>query len=85
PVDTTVDAITSTRAAVTNFATDVNSDLAGPSQPEGSEGSDDSFYEPPTLDPSEAKRWGSTVARGELEVLKLKSQLAEKNVEAAEV
>ncbi|GKE55140.1 hypothetical protein Tco_1490296, partial [Tanacetum coccineum] len=57
PVDTTAAAITSTRAAVTNFATDVNPDLAGPSQPEGSEGSDDSFYEPPTLDPSEAKRW----------------------------
>ncbi|GJX36970.1 gypsy type transposase [Tanacetum coccineum] len=56
-VDTTVAAITSTRAAVTNFATDVNSNLAGPSQPEGLEGSDDSFYEPPTLDPSEAKRW----------------------------
>ncbi|GJX34234.1 hypothetical protein Tco_0245791 [Tanacetum coccineum] len=58
PVDTTAAAITSTRAAVTtNFATDVNPDLAGPSQPEESEGSDDSFYEPPTLDPSEAKRW----------------------------
>ncbi|GJZ31319.1 hypothetical protein Tco_0576366, partial [Tanacetum coccineum] len=50
PVDTTAAAITSTRAAV-------NPDLAGPSQPEESEGSDDSFYEPPTLDPSEAKRW----------------------------
>ncbi|GJR37198.1 hypothetical protein Tco_1212882 [Tanacetum coccineum] len=46
PVDTTAAAITSTRAAV-------NPDLAGPSQPEESEGSDDSFYEPPTLDPSE--------------------------------
>ncbi|GKA76706.1 hypothetical protein Tco_0783167 [Tanacetum coccineum] len=34
-----------------------NPDLAGPSQPEESEGSDDSVYEPPTLDPSEAKRW----------------------------
>ncbi|GJZ12625.1 hypothetical protein Tco_0547855 [Tanacetum coccineum] len=59
PVDTNAAAITSTRADVTNFATDVNPDLAGPSQPEGSEGSDDSFYEPPTLDPSEAKRCGS--------------------------
>ncbi|GJX10794.1 putative gypsy type transposase [Tanacetum coccineum] len=57
-VDTTVAATTSTRAAVTTkFATDDNPDLAGPSQPEESEGSDDSFYEPPTLDPSEAKRW----------------------------
>ncbi|GJX31919.1 hypothetical protein Tco_0241774 [Tanacetum coccineum] len=58
PVDTTAAATTSIRAAVTTkFATDVNPDLAGPSQPEESEGSDDSFYEPPTLDPSEAKRW----------------------------
>ncbi|GJT53640.1 hypothetical protein Tco_0988694 [Tanacetum coccineum] len=58
PVDTTVAAITFTRAAVTtNFAMNVNPDLAGPSHPEESEGSGDSFYEPPTLDPSEAKRW----------------------------
>ncbi|GJY18154.1 hypothetical protein Tco_0389645 [Tanacetum coccineum] len=58
PVDTTAAATTSTRAAVTTrFATDVNPDLADPSQPEESEGSGDSFYEPPTLDPSEAKRW----------------------------
>ncbi|GJU05709.1 hypothetical protein Tco_1122139 [Tanacetum coccineum] len=57
-VDTTVAATTSTKAAVTTkFATDVNPDLAGPSQPEESEGSDESFYEHPTLDPSEAKRW----------------------------
>ncbi|GJT73113.1 RNA-directed DNA polymerase, eukaryota, reverse transcriptase zinc-binding domain protein [Tanacetum coccineum] len=49
PVDTTAAATTSARA---------NPDLAGPSQPEESEGSDDSFYEPPTLDPSEAKRCG---------------------------
>ncbi|GJX80196.1 hypothetical protein Tco_0328345 [Tanacetum coccineum] len=57
-VDTIVVATTSTRAAApTKFATDVNPNLAGPSQPEESEGSDDSFYEPPTLDPSEAKRW----------------------------
>ncbi|GJW89784.1 hypothetical protein Tco_0167337 [Tanacetum coccineum] len=57
PVDTTAAATTFTKAAVTtNFATGVNPDLAGPSQPEESEGSDDSFYEPPTLDPSEAKR-----------------------------
>ncbi|GJZ60817.1 hypothetical protein Tco_0616633, partial [Tanacetum coccineum] len=83
PVDTTAAAITSTRAAVTNFATDVNPDLAGPSQPEGSEGSDDSFYEPPTLDPSEAKRW--LLEEKDLEILRLKSQLAEKEAEAAEV
>ncbi|GJZ90425.1 hypothetical protein Tco_0662352 [Tanacetum coccineum] len=106
PVDTTDAAITSTRAAVTtNFATDVNPDLAGPSQPEESKGSDDSFYEPPTLDPSEAKRWSRAehelelkeklrakyTARGrlleekDLEILTLKSQLAEKEAEAAEV
>ncbi|GJU55955.1 hypothetical protein Tco_1229669 [Tanacetum coccineum] len=48
PVDTTAAAITSARA---------NPDLADPSQPEESKGSDDSFYEPPTLDPFEAKRW----------------------------
>ncbi|GJT80277.1 hypothetical protein Tco_1054619 [Tanacetum coccineum] len=58
PVDTTAAVTTSIRAAVTTkSATDVNPDLAGPSQPEESEGSDDSFYELPTLDPSEAKRW----------------------------
>ncbi|GKC58179.1 hypothetical protein Tco_1085777 [Tanacetum coccineum] len=58
PVDTTDAVITSTKVAVTtNFATDVNPNLADPSQHEESEGSDDSFYEPPTLDPSEAKRW----------------------------
>ncbi|GJX28452.1 hypothetical protein Tco_0236531 [Tanacetum coccineum] len=57
PVDTTAAATTFTKAAMTtNFTTGVNPDLAGPSQPEESEGSDDSFYEPPTLDPSEAKR-----------------------------
>ncbi|GJZ16953.1 hypothetical protein Tco_0553076 [Tanacetum coccineum] len=56
PVDTTAAAITSTRATVaTNFAANVNPDLAGPSQLEESKRSDDSFYEPPTLDPSEAK------------------------------
>ncbi|GJR16893.1 hypothetical protein Tco_0965420 [Tanacetum coccineum] len=37
--------------------TDVNPDLAGPSHPEESEGSGDSFYAPTTLDPSQAKRW----------------------------
>ncbi|GKC03554.1 hypothetical protein Tco_0995164, partial [Tanacetum coccineum] len=41
----------------TTAATDVNPDLAGPSHLEESEGSDDSFYAPPTLNPSEAKRW----------------------------
>ncbi|GJR52831.1 hypothetical protein Tco_1403352 [Tanacetum coccineum] len=48
PVDTTVVATTSARA---------NPDLAGPSQPEELKGFDDSFYEPPNLDPSEAKCW----------------------------
>ncbi|GJU59520.1 hypothetical protein Tco_1237286 [Tanacetum coccineum] len=58
PVDTTVAATTSTRAAATTkLATDVNPDLAGPSHPEESEGSDDSFYSSTILDPSEVKRW----------------------------
>ncbi|GJV92095.1 hypothetical protein Tco_1539908 [Tanacetum coccineum] len=58
PVDTTAAATTSTgAAATTKLAMDVNPDLAGPSHPEESEGSDDSFYAPTTLDPSEAKRW----------------------------
>ncbi|GKD83854.1 hypothetical protein Tco_1350693, partial [Tanacetum coccineum] len=57
-VDTTAAATTSTGvAATTKLAMDINSDLAGPSYPEESEGSDDSFYAPTTLDPSEAKRW----------------------------
>ncbi|GJS14564.1 hypothetical protein Tco_0409036 [Tanacetum coccineum] len=45
---------TSTKA---KLATDVNPDLAGPSQLEESEGSDDSFYELATFDHSEVKRW----------------------------
>ncbi|GJR74417.1 hypothetical protein Tco_0086782 [Tanacetum coccineum] len=58
PVDTTAAATTSTRATATaKLAKDVSPDLAGPSQLEESEGSDDSFYEPATFDPSEAKRW----------------------------
>ncbi|GKD20518.1 hypothetical protein Tco_1222221, partial [Tanacetum coccineum] len=139
-VDTVASTITSTKA---KLAMDVNPDLAGPSQLEESEGSDDSFYELATFDPSEAKRWyvprwnitndsllddgfscrtlfnvgaarqiclGSEVrsraehelelkeklnakyaARGKLleekdsEILRLKSQLAEKEAEAAEV
>ncbi|GKF55626.1 hypothetical protein Tco_0165966, partial [Tanacetum coccineum] len=119
-VDTTAAVITSIRAVVTtNFATDVNPDLAYPSQPEESEGSDDSFYEPPTLDPSEAKldrvappaffsalrtmdydqlymelkeklrvkyaARGRLLEEKDLEILMLKSQLAEKEAEAAEV
>ncbi|GKF65021.1 hypothetical protein Tco_0188469, partial [Tanacetum coccineum] len=57
-VDTTAATTTSIRAVVTTkFATDVNPDLASPSQPEELEGSNDSFYEPSTLDLSEAKRW----------------------------
>ncbi|GKA91081.1 hypothetical protein Tco_0812951 [Tanacetum coccineum] len=54
PVDTAAATTTSTK---TKLAADVNPDLAGPSQLEESEGSDDSFYELATLDPSEAKRW----------------------------
>ncbi|GJT49460.1 receptor-like protein 7 [Tanacetum coccineum] len=52
--DTVAATTTSTKA---KFAADVNPDLAGPSQLEESEGSDDSFYELATLDPAEAKRW----------------------------
>ncbi|GJX51508.1 gypsy type transposase [Tanacetum coccineum] len=54
PVDTVAATTTSTKA---KLAADVNPDLAGPSQLEESEGSDDSFYELATLDPSEVKRW----------------------------
>ncbi|GJX54258.1 hypothetical protein Tco_0282627, partial [Tanacetum coccineum] len=53
PVDTVAAITTSTRPT----RRDVNPDLAGPSQLEESEGSDDSFYDLATLDPSEAKRW----------------------------
>ncbi|GKE72698.1 hypothetical protein Tco_1534739 [Tanacetum coccineum] len=57
-VDTTTATTASTRATATaKLATDVNPDLAGPSQLEESEGFDDSFYEPATFDPSEEKRW----------------------------
>ncbi|GKC42098.1 hypothetical protein Tco_1059820 [Tanacetum coccineum] len=45
-----------TTTAATTFAR-AYPDLADPSQPEESEGFDDSFYEPPTLDLSEVKRW----------------------------
>ncbi|GJS22174.1 putative heat shock protein 70 family protein [Tanacetum coccineum] len=113
PVDTVAATTTSTKA---KLAADVNLNLAGPSQLEESEGSDDSFCELATFDPSEAKRaarqicLGSEVrsraehelelkeklnakyaARGKLleekdsEILRLKSQLAEKEAEAAEV
>ncbi|GKA95092.1 hypothetical protein Tco_0817130, partial [Tanacetum coccineum] len=54
PVDTAAATTTSTKA---KLAADVNLDLAGPSQLEESEGSEDSFYELATLYPSEAKRW----------------------------
>ncbi|GJX49009.1 hypothetical protein Tco_0275854 [Tanacetum coccineum] len=54
PVDTAATTTTSTKA---KLSTDVNPDLAGPSQLEESEESDDSFYDLATLDPSEAKRW----------------------------
>ncbi|GJW85703.1 hypothetical protein Tco_0158848 [Tanacetum coccineum] len=54
PVDTAAaGAITSTRpATASKAATDV-----GPSHPEESESSDDSFYEIPNVDPAMAKRW----------------------------
>ncbi|GJZ73032.1 hypothetical protein Tco_0637178 [Tanacetum coccineum] len=112
-VDTAAATTTSTKA---KLAADVNPDLAGPSQLEESEGSDDSFYELATFDPSKAKRaarqicLGSEVrsraehelelkeklnakyaARGKLleekdsEILRLKSQMAKKEAEAAEV
>ncbi|GJR70004.1 U-box domain-containing protein 1-like protein [Tanacetum coccineum] len=133
PVDIVAATTTSTKA---KLVANVNPDLAGPSQLKESEGSDDSFYELATLDPSEAKcwyvpRWNITndsllddgfscravrkiclgsevrsraehelelkeklnakyVARGKLlekkdsEILRLKSQLAEKEAEAAE-
>ncbi|GJZ87108.1 hypothetical protein Tco_0658718 [Tanacetum coccineum] len=54
PVDTAAATTTSTKV---KLVADVNPDLAGPSHLEESEGSDDSFYELATLDPSEAKRW----------------------------
>ncbi|GJV45231.1 hypothetical protein Tco_1429767 [Tanacetum coccineum] len=54
PVDTAAATTTSIKA---KLAADVNPNLAGPSQLEESERSDDSFYELATLDPSEAKRW----------------------------
>ncbi|GJR24696.1 hypothetical protein Tco_0973223 [Tanacetum coccineum] len=54
PVDTVAATTTSSKA---KLAADVNPDLAGPSQLEESEGSDDSFYDLATLDPSEAKHW----------------------------
>ncbi|GJV09232.1 hypothetical protein Tco_1346888 [Tanacetum coccineum] len=46
------------RAPTTSKAvTDADLNLGGPSHPEESEESDDSFYEAPIVDPSEAKRW----------------------------
>ncbi|GJZ09753.1 hypothetical protein Tco_0544036 [Tanacetum coccineum] len=54
PVDIATATTTSTKAKLT---ADVNPDMAGPSQLEESEGSDDSFYELATFDPSEAKCW----------------------------
>ncbi|GJS42519.1 hypothetical protein Tco_0567562, partial [Tanacetum coccineum] len=54
PVDIVAATTTSTKA---KLVANVNPDLAGPSQLKESEGSDDSFYELATLDPSEAKCW----------------------------
>ncbi|GJW96749.1 hypothetical protein Tco_0178557 [Tanacetum coccineum] len=64
PVDTTTAATTSTgAAATTKLETNVDPDLVGPFHPEESEGSDDSFYAPTTLDPSVAKRCEPWAAR----------------------
>ncbi|GJY02674.1 hypothetical protein Tco_0360826 [Tanacetum coccineum] len=54
PIDTDTVTTTSTNG---KLVADVIPDPAGPSQLEVSEGSDDSFYELATSDPSEAKRW----------------------------
>ncbi|GJW21728.1 hypothetical protein Tco_0032350 [Tanacetum coccineum] len=52
-----VDTAATTSSTKAKLAADVNLDLADPSQLEESKGSDDSFYELSTFDPSEAKRW----------------------------
>ncbi|GJY74543.1 hypothetical protein Tco_0478974 [Tanacetum coccineum] len=88
PVDTTAAAITSTRAAVTNFATDVNPDLVGAARQVclGAEVRSRAEHE---LELKEKLR-GKYAARGrlleekDLEILRLKSQLAEE-AKAAEV
>ncbi|GJZ99605.1 hypothetical protein Tco_0672156 [Tanacetum coccineum] len=89
PVDIVAATTTSTKA---KLAANVNPDLAGFSQLEELEGSDDSFYELATFNPSEAKRAARQICLGselleekDLEILRLKSQLAEKEAEAAEV
>ncbi|GKE41116.1 hypothetical protein Tco_1464521, partial [Tanacetum coccineum] len=64
----------------------VNPDLAGLSHPEGSESSEDSFYEIPEMDSNAAKRWYvPSFLRRKTKILSLKSKLAEKEAEAAEV
>ncbi|GKC16802.1 hypothetical protein Tco_1013584 [Tanacetum coccineum] len=96
PICTTVGryCATTTTSTKAKLATNVNPDLVGPSQLEESEGSDDSFYELATLDPSEAKRWyvprwnitnDSLLDDGFLCITRVESQLAEKEAEAAEV
>ncbi|GJX09644.1 hypothetical protein Tco_0199503 [Tanacetum coccineum] len=68
---------------------DFNPEQAGPSQLEESEGSDDSFYELATFNPSKAKRWSSTTnmpwEEKDPEILRLKSQMAKKEADAAQV
>ncbi|GJU27004.1 hypothetical protein Tco_1165625 [Tanacetum coccineum] len=54
PVDTTAATTTSTKG---KLGADISPCPTGPSHLEESEGSDDSFYELATFDPSEAKRW----------------------------
>ncbi|GJU04323.1 reverse transcriptase domain-containing protein [Tanacetum coccineum] len=71
-VDIAAATTTSTKA---KLAADVNPRLAGPSELEESKGSDDSFYELATFDPSEAKLW----SRAEHE-LELKEKLNPKYV-----
>ncbi|GJW77536.1 hypothetical protein Tco_0139218 [Tanacetum coccineum] len=98
PVDNADAATTSTRpSTASKAATDV-----GPSHPEESESSDDSFYKIPNVDPAMAKRCtehelelkeklrakytarGKLLEERDLEILELKSKLAEKETEAAE-
>ncbi|GKE58741.1 hypothetical protein Tco_1497926, partial [Tanacetum coccineum] len=87
PIDTTVAATTSTGAAVTTkLAMDINPDLAGPSHPEESEGSRTKHE----LELKEKLRVrydarGRLLEEKDLEILKLKSKLAEKEAKAAEV
>ncbi|GJW61763.1 hypothetical protein Tco_0111098 [Tanacetum coccineum] len=72
PVYTAAATVTSARE---NVGVTPTSDVAGSSQLETSEGSDDSFYELPVLNSAEAKRW--LLEEKDLEILRLKSLLVE--------